>query len=234
MATDSLGLDTSNAANKKAEADYIKNLQTPGFTGTFLSSDPDAMKRVRDKEATYRPSAEVLEARRAGELKDRGIAEDKANKEALNALTPEQEKNIEQAIGDPNSPIYGMNAWTAYGFLRRLGTTAGDIGQPKGLNLSSIFMPGGANAGSAGIGTGMVINDEGKSVPGSGVNVGFDGIPDPLTPLLDNYIKFFEPEASMARQEELKKLFAMQQFMANSPQRIGPQTQQAQFRGGVR
>jgi hypothetical protein len=80
----------------------------------------------------------------------------------------------------------------------------------------------------------MVINDEGKSVPGSGVNVGFDGIPDPLTPLLDNYIKFFEPEASMARQEELKKLFAMQQFMANSPQRIGPQTQQAQFRGGVR
>ena len=83
-------------------------------------------------------------------LAERGRLEGEANEEAFNALTPEQQNNIEQAIGDPNSPLYGMQAKTAYGFLRRLGTTAGDIGQPKELNLSSIFMPGGgADFGSA-------------------------------------------------------------------------------------
>jgi hypothetical protein len=162
-----------DAANKKAEADYIKNLQTPGFTGGFFSSDSDAMERVRNAEALYRPSAEVQaaneEARRVAALEARGELQIEANQEAFDALTPEQQNNIEQAIADPNSPLFRPlkfdeegqviprtpdDAANAYGFLRRLGTTAGDIGQPKDLNLSSIFMPGGgADFGSANIGT---------------------------------------------------------------------------------
>jgi hypothetical protein len=270
MATDSLGLDTSNtvdpnAANKKAEADYIKNLQTPGFTGGFFSSDSDAMERVRNAEALYRPSAEVQaaneEARRVAALEARGELQIEANQEAFDALTPEQQNNIEQAIADPNSPLFRPlkfdeegqviprtpdDAANAYGFLRRLGTTAGDIGQTKGLDLSSIFMPGGANAGSVGIGTGMVINDEGKSVPGQGSNIGFNqsdstneglnALPNSQTnPLLATFMatSIFTDASAQAQKDmllQLAPIFEMLQPTVSTVGQPGPQT--VAVRGG--
>ena len=176
-------VSSSTAAQKAAANKHINKMgnafdpkqvgNTSPYSGVFATSDVDEMARVNLATAAYRPSAEMQaaneEAWRADALQERGRLEGIANQDAFNALTTQQKINIEQAIADPNSPLFRPlkfdeegqviprtpdDAANAYGFLRRLGTTAGDIGQPKDLNLSSIFMPGGgADFGSANIGT---------------------------------------------------------------------------------
>jgi hypothetical protein len=268
-------VSSSTAAQKAAANKHINKMgnafdpkqvgNTSPYSGVFATSDVDEMARVNLATAAYRPSAEMQaaneEAWRADALQERGRLEGIANQDAFNALTTQQKINIEQAIADPNSPLFRPlkfdeegqviprtpdDAANAYGFLRRLGTTAGDIGQTKGLDLSSIFMPGGANAGSVGIGTGMVINDEGKSVPGQGSNIGFNqsdstneglnALPNSQTnPLLATFMatSIFTDASAQAQKDmllQLAPIFEMLQPTVSTVGQPGPQT--VAVRGG--
>ena len=132
MTTNPLGLNgskpvDSNAANKKAEADYLKNLQTPGFTGTFGSSDSKAMERVRAAESKYRPSAEQQAASQSA-----------SQAQDLNALGLKQQAENEAGIAGFDSDYLdgvakqlGMSSAATVGFLRRMGISPTKIQVPS-------------------------------------------------------------------------------------------------------
>ena len=103
----------------KAERDYIKNLQTKGFTGTYQSSAGKS-QAVLDAEKEYRPSAEQQAATKVAEREEKNRKELAAAKAGVAALDDvgdfSQRKNL-NAIATQ----LGMSPEGAYGFLNKYG-----------------------------------------------------------------------------------------------------------------
>tara|TARA_R110002020_G_C16187995_1_gene765314 strand:- start:51 stop:992 length:942 start_codon:yes stop_codon:yes gene_type:complete len=103
----------------KAERDYIKNLQTKGFTGTYQSSAGKS-QAVLDAEKEYRPSEEQQAATKVAEREEKNRKELAAAKAGVAALDDvgdfSQRKNL-NAIATQ----LGMSPEGAYGFLNKYG-----------------------------------------------------------------------------------------------------------------
>lgn len=110
-----------NAANRAAEAAYLKNIQDPGFTGVFQSSRPEITERVRAQEALIMEgraqAAETsrLEAQKA-RLQERGASELDETRLAISKLSPVERQNLERVAADLQMPLEN-----AYLFLNRAG-----------------------------------------------------------------------------------------------------------------